>query len=655
MPESYTTRMDGSATILQTAVSQSNSSTSSNSELDKDLAEIDLNGSITNGDPIEGDEENGGTSSNGSVIIINKTNTLKKRLSSSRTPTRKAKRVRFFRNGDKFYGGVVIPVSNERYRSFDSLAEDLTRILEDRVSGAVRNIYSTLGKKITSLDEFDDAQSYVVCVNNESYKKLDYTSSPLGQSNKTTNRLTRSQRPASPLKIGSNGANINGFDKVDLSERDSVVHPRIVTLIRSGTKPRKILRLLLNKRNSPSFEHVLTAITHVTKLDTGCVRKVYTLSGTQLQTLADFFGDEYVFFAYGSERVNADDFRLEVEELKAVQQTRKTLRTGSARSGPKPQMPIKNSVNLHDTTFECDDDTELVSSTQCDDSNPLGLPEIIQNNYTLGPVIGDGNFAVVLKIKRKSDKKNFALKIIDKSKCKGKEHYIDAEIRVMKKLKHEQVMSLHLNFDTPANMFLILEYVSGGDLFDAITRVTRFSESEARLMIRHLASAMAYLHSLSIVHRDIKPENLLVELDEAGHITQLKLADFGLACEVTEPLTAVCGTPTYVAPEILMETGYGLKIDVWAAGIILYILLCGFPPFVSPDNEQEPLFDAILSGVYEFPEPYWNDIGQEVRDCIANMLQLDPDLRFSSEDVLDHPWTLNTISTNKLDELIDLS
>lgn len=85
----------------------------------------------------------------------------------------------------------------------------------------------------------------------------------------------------------------------------------------------------------------------------------------------------------------------------------------------------------------------------------------------------------------------------------------------------------------------------------------------------------------------------------------LKLADFGLACEVTEPLFAVCGTPTYVAPEILMETGYGLKIDVWAAGIILYILLCGFPPFVSPDNQQEPLFDAILSGVFEFPEPYW--------------------------------------------------
>lgn len=168
-------RMDGSNNMLETTVSQSNSSTSSNSELDKDIAELDLNGSTPNGEPVEGDEENGGTSSNGSVIIINKNSTLKKRVSSSRTPTRKAKRVRFFRNGDKFYGGVVIPVSNERYRyvekcpyfqlksrlniflvlfyrSFDSLAEDLTRILEDRVSGAVRNIYSTLGKKVSAFE-----------------------------------------------------------------------------------------------------------------------------------------------------------------------------------------------------------------------------------------------------------------------------------------------------------------------------------------------------------------------------------------------------------------------------------------------------------------------------------------------------------------------
>lgn len=318
--------------------------------------------------------------------------------------------------------------------------------------------------QISTLEEFEDGQSYVCLCNNETFKKLDYTSSPLSQNNKTANRLSRSQRPASPLKIGSNGCghNINGSYTIDLSERDSVVHPRIVTLIRSGTKPRKILRLLLNKRNSHSFEHVLAAITQCVKLDTGCVRKVYTLNGAQVLTLADFFAEEYVFFAYGTERVNADDFKLEIDELKAVQQTRRTLRNGSVCNGPKPQMPTKNSVNLnlHNATFECEDDTVLVSG-QCDDSNPLGLPEIIQNKYVLGPVIGDGNFAVVLKIKRKCDSKNFALKIIDKSKCKGKEHYIDAEVRVMKKLKHDRVMQLYLDVDTPPNMFLVLEYISG--------------------------------------------------------------------------------------------------------------------------------------------------------------------------------------------------
>lgn len=188
------------------------------------------------------------------------------------------------------------------------------------------------------------------------------------------------------------------------------------------------------------------------------MRKVYSLSGNPVTTLADFFGDEDVFLAYGTERMNSDDFKLDVDELKAVQQTRKTPRTGILRNGQKPQMPIKNSVNLHDATYEYHQ-SEIVPN-ECD-VNPLGLPEEIQTKYILGPVIGDGNFAVVLRIKRKSDARSYALKIIDKSKCKGKEHYIDAEVRVMKKLQHPQVMSLYRDFDTIANMFLILEYVSG--------------------------------------------------------------------------------------------------------------------------------------------------------------------------------------------------
>lgn len=128
----------------------------------------------------------------------------------------------------------------------------------------------------------------------------------------------------------------------------------------------------------------------------------------------------------------------------------------------------------------------------------------------MGPVIGDGNFAVVLKLKEKASGIDHALKIIDKSKCKGKEHYIDAEVRVMKKLKHRHIIGLMLDIDTPSSMYLVLELVNGGDLFDAITGVTRFSEPQAKVMVRHLASALAYLHINSIVHRDVKPENLLV-------------------------------------------------------------------------------------------------------------------------------------------------
>ncbi|XP_070069248.1 serine/threonine-protein kinase GG21441 isoform X2 [Drosophila takahashii] len=601
----------------------------------------------------------------------------KKRIASSRTPTRKARRIKFYRNGDRFYPGITIPVSNERYRSFESLYEDLTRLLEENVKipGAVRTIYSMCGKKIITLDELEDGQSYVCSCNNEHFKKVEYNTSsqplanltPFNNSRSNNPRFTKSYRPASPLKNGSlsssNGpvtacsggvANGSPLNASRFIERDSVVHPRIVTLIRNGTKPRRIMRLLLNKRNSPSFEHVLTAITQVVRLDTGYVRKVFTLSGASVVQLSDFFGPDDVFFAYGTERINtAEDFKLETEEQRSISVIRKTLRTaGTTCKGPKPKMPIKSKNHypplVGSEEFKASAPPEHHKQAPLRKSPGLeidDLPADIRERYTLGQIIGDGNFAIVLKIVHRQTGESYALKIIDKNKCRGKEHYIDAEVRVMKKLDHPHIISLIMDVDKHTNMYLVLEYVSGGDLFDAITQVTRFSESQSRIMIRHLGSAMAYLHSMGIVHRDIKPENLLVELDEYGNVLELKLADFGLACEVNDLLYAVCGTPTYVAPEILLEVGYGLKIDVWAAGIILYILLCGFPPFVAPDNQQEPLFDAIISGIYEFPDPYWSDIGDGVRDLIANMLQSDPDVRFTSEDILDHYWTMEIEKT----------
>jgi doublecortin-like kinase 1/2 len=271
------------------------------------------------------------------------------------------------------------------------------------------------------------------------------------------------------------------------------------------------------------------------------------------------------------------------------------------------------------------------------EDNNIILPLSLRQKYVVGRMIGDGNFAVVRLCKSTNSEEEFALKIIDKSKCKGKEDMIENEVKILRQISHPNIMSLIAEQDTKTMLYLVCEYVKGGDLFDAITIAQKFSEEQAALMINHLLSALAYLHNLNIVHRDVKPENLLVEF-ESDRIRLLKLGDFGLACEVTRPLFTVCGTPTYVAPEILAESGYGLKIDVWAAGVILYILLCGYPPFVSQDNDQEKLFDCILSGQYDFPDEYWKDVSNLAKELIQNMLQLAPELRFSAEDVLDHPW-----------------
>ncbi|XP_015773733.1 PREDICTED: serine/threonine-protein kinase DCLK1-like isoform X2 [Acropora digitifera] len=255
--------------------------------------------------------------------------------------------------------------------------------------------------------------------------------------------------------------------------------------------------------------------------------------------------------------------------------------------------------------------------------------------YRIGKVIGDGNFAVVRECRNRKTNKEFALKIISKAKVKGKEHMVENEISILRRVKHKNIVELIEEYETPKEIFLVMELVKGGDLFEAIVKATKYTEKDACHMIRDLASALEYLHSMNIVHRDIKPENLLV-VNYSDNTKSLKLADFGLATEVKTPMFLVCGTPTYVAPEILDETGYGLKVDIWAAGVITYILLCGFPPFRSPD--QDDLFDLILAGEFEYLPPFWDDISDSAKDLINHMLVVDDITRFSALEVLNHSW-----------------
>ncbi|KAK3106265.1 hypothetical protein FSP39_016329 [Pinctada imbricata] len=312
--------------------------------------------------------------------------------------------------------------------------------------------------------------------------------------------------------------------------------------------------------------------------------------------------------------------------------------------------------------------------------------EHILSRYDLGRTLGDGNFAIVRQSKLKNTGSEFAMKVIDKSKLKGKEHMVENEIDIMKECHHQNIVKLYEEYETPDKIYLVMELVKGGDLFDAITQSVKFGEVDSAHMVKDLCNALFYLHSRSIVHRDLKPENLLVSLPLCLHswsivhrdlkpenllvslplylhswsilvhrdlkpekllvhrnkdgTISLKLADFGLAMEIKELIYTVCGTPTYVAPEILSEIGYGLEVDMWAVGVICYILLCGFPPFRSPDRNQTELFEFIKAGEYEFLSPYWDNISPYAKDLIEHLLVVEKKKRYSAVETLSHPWIL---------------
>ncbi|OXB68254.1 hypothetical protein ASZ78_016655 [Callipepla squamata] len=557
---------------------------------------------------------------------------------------KKARKARFYRNGDKYFKGLVYAISSDRFRSFDALLAELTRSLSDNVNlpQGVRTIYTIDGsKKLSSLDELLEGESYV-CASNEPYRKVDYTKNV--NPNWCVNIRTGSTRSLTSLSS----------TKSEVKESKDFIKPKLVTVIRSGVKPRKAVRILLNKKTAHSFEQVLTDITEAIKLDSGVVKRLCTLDGKQVTCLQDFFGDDDVFIACGPEkyRYAQDDFVLDHSECR-VMKSSYSRSSGMRYSGSKSPGPSRRSKSPASVNGTPSSQLSTPKSTKSSSSSPTspgsfrglkisphggsssnvnGVPEslhcqspegvngnkcsgtsTILEKYKVGKVIGDGNFAVVKECIERSTGKEFALKIIDKAKCCGKEHLIENEVSILRRVKHPNIIMLIEEMDTPTELYLVMELVKGGDLFDAITSSTKYTERDGSAMVYNLASALKYLHGLNIVHRDIKPENLLV-CEYADGTKSLKLGDFGLATVVEGPLYTVCGTPTYVAPEIIAETGYGLKVDIWAAGVITYILLCGFPPFRSENNLQEDLFDQILVGKLEFPSPYWDNITDSAKD-----------------------------------------
>uniref|UniRef100_A0A8C1EV09 Serine/threonine-protein kinase DCLK2 n=1 Tax=Cyprinus carpio carpio TaxID=630221 RepID=A0A8C1EV09_CYPCA len=524
---------------------------------------------------------------------------------------KKAKRVRFYRNGDRYFKGIVYAISNDRFRSFDALLADLTRSLSDNVNlpQGVRTIYTIDGSKITSMDQLVEGESYV-CGSIEPYKNLEYTKNvnPNWSVNVKTAASARAPTSLASAKAGS----------IETKDNKDFIRPKLVTIIRSGVKPRKAVRILLNKKTAHSFEQVLTDITDAIKLDSGVVKRLYTVDGKMVACLQDFFGEDDIFIACGPERFRyQDDFLLDESANGTAGSQLSTPRSGKSPS-PSPTSPA--SLRRRRLMEDCPQ-----------------VPASIAERYKVGRMIGDGNFAVVRECVERSTGRAYALKIINKSKCRGKEHMIQNEVSILRRVKHPNIVLLIEEMDTYSELYLVMELVKGGDLFDAITSSNKYTERDASGMLYNLASAIKYLHSLNIVHRDIKPENLLVYEHQDGS-KSLKLGDFGLATVVDGPLYTICGTPTYVAPEIVAETGYGLKVDIWAAGVITYILLCGFPPFRGSTDDQEALFDQIMMGQLDFPLPYWDNVSDSAKALITCMLQVEVEQRYTALQVLDHPW-----------------
>ncbi|KAJ7317154.1 hypothetical protein JRQ81_003316 [Phrynocephalus forsythii] len=269
----------------------------------------------------------------------------------------------------------------------------------------------------------------------------------------------------------------------------------------------------------------------------------------------------------------------------------------------------------------------------------------IREIYEFREVLGTGAFSEVVLAEEKSTQKLVAIKCIAKKVLEGKESSIENEIAVLHKIKHPNIVALDDIYESGGQLYLVMQLVSGGELFDRIVEKGFYTERDASQLIRQILDAVKFLHDLGVVHRDLKPENLLYySLDEDSKIM---ISDFGLSkIEGSGTvMSTACGTPGYVAPEVLAQKPYSKAVDCWSIGVIAYILLCGYPPFY--DENDTKLFEQILKAEYEFDSPYWDDISESAKDFIRHLMERDPKKRFTCEQALQHPWIAGDTALDK--------
>jgi len=320
---------------------------------------------------------------------------------------------------------------------------------------------------------------------------------------------------------------------------------------------------------------------------------------------------------------------------------------GKSDSPTLVQEPSKESSQKYERRKEEEPPKEISASAYLVDPKLLSKGKV-EDHYEIRKELGRGTFSVVKEGLHKETKEKYALKFIDK-KYVDKEDVmlLTREIDIMMKVNHPNVLSLKEIFETPKQLSLVMELVTGGELFFKIVDRGSYSEKDASNIVRQIISGVKYLHSLGIAHRDLKPENLLCSGDTD---MQIKIADFGLSKIFAggHQLITSCGTPDYAAPEVLTgDQAYDKSVDLWSIGVITYVLLCGYPPFYA--NSQPALFEKIIKANYDFPPTEWDFISDTAKDFIKNLLVLDPKKRLTAETCLEHPFLAkDSIGTHSL-------
>jgi len=329
---------------------------------------------------------------------------------------------------------------------------------------------------------------------------------------------------------------------------------------------------------------------------------------------------------------------------------KKSKQKGDAKSAPAPSVEDNKSIvvaketangkengtntndtdSLRDGTDSEGEDFDEEESTIFSKNKQI----VTKDDFELLTVIGKGSFGKVMQVRKKDDGKIYAMKVLRKDTIIARKQvsHTKSEKNILMKIQHPFIVNLNYAFQTKDKLYMILDYINGGELFFHLKKEGRFAENRVKLYAAEIASALDHLHALDIVYRDLKPENIL--LDAEGHIC---ITDFGLSKQIESPegTHTFCGTPEYLAPEVLKGQGHGTPVDWWSLGTLLFEMLTGLPPFYA--QNVNVMYTKILSGELRFP----SYISDNAKSLLEGLLTRDPEKRLGTNggtEVKHHPW-----------------